>query len=98
MSPDRDAAIAADFNERCALARKHLRRQMDALGMRVEDGWHIAELVRLKADGGYELHMCPQHPRFRAPPGVECVVSIDLVEEKVEAECAPSPLAAPAGG
>jgi hypothetical protein len=97
MIPDRDAALAADFTERCTLARAHLRRQMEALGLRQQDGWRIAEVVRQNAQGGYELHMCPIHMRLKAPSDVECVVSIDLVHETVESECAPAPLAISAG-
>ena len=70
---------------------------MEALGLHERDGWKIAEIVRQRPDGGSELHMCPLHMRLKSPPGVECVVSIDPVEESVETDCAPSPFAISAG-
>ena len=92
MKTDPDYTLAATFTSRCAAARAHLRKEMEALGLHERDGWKIAEIVRRSADGGLELHMCPLHMRLKAPPGIECVVSIDPNEERVESECSPSPL------
>lgn len=77
--------LAQTFAERCAEARAYLWREMNALGLREEDGWRIAETVR--ANGlRTELVMRPLHLHLAAPDGLECVVEIDE-NEVIDSHC-----------
>jgi hypothetical protein len=89
MNSERDVALALDFHARAAEARLHLRAQMESHGLHEADGWKISETVRQRPDGVCELHMCPLHLHLKAPPGIECVVSLDPEEKAVESDCTP---------
>jgi hypothetical protein len=77
--------LAQTFAERCAQARAYLRREMDARGLREEDGWRIAETLR--GDGARtEVVMRPIHLQLDAPDGLECVVEMHE-DESIDSHC-----------
>lgn len=87
MSTPNENALASTFAERCAQARSHLRREMEACGLHERDGWGIVE--RIRAIGGRTaLVMRPLHLYLDAPDGLECVVEIDE-DEKIDMHCEP---------
>jgi hypothetical protein len=81
-----DSNIAARFTKRLAKARRHLRREMAALGLHARDGWRIAETVRM-VEGGSEIVMWPIHRTLPSPEGVECVVSIESDGATIDSNC-----------
>jgi hypothetical protein len=87
MNSTHDRAIAARFSEACENSRRHLRNEMERLGLLAQDGWRISETVRA-VQGGSELVMRPAHLYQPSPAGVECVVSIDMAAE-VDSSCTP---------
>jgi hypothetical protein len=79
--------LAQTFAERCAQARAYLRREMEARGLREEDGWKIVETLR--GDGSRtEVHMRPIHLRLLAPDGLECIVEMHE-DEFIDSHCEP---------
>jgi hypothetical protein len=70
------STLAHAFSARCAVARAHLRSEMDARSLHQRDGWEIMETVR-DCPGGSELVMRPMHLHLEAPDDLECVVRIE---------------------
>lgn len=79
------SSLATAFSSRCAVARLHLRREMEARGLHRADGWEIAETVR-DCEGGSEIVMRPLHLRLEPPPGLECVVRIES-DSSIDSTC-----------
>ena len=82
--PD-EIGLAQSFAERCAETRAYLRREMNARGLREEDGWRIVEAVRA-VGSRTELVMRPMHLHLPPPDGLECVVEIDE-DEAIDSHC-----------
>lgn len=87
MSTPLESALASTFAERCAQARAHLRREMEACGLHARDGWGIAERIR-GTGGRTELVMRPLHLYLEPPEGLECVVEIDE-DATIDVNCEP---------
>jgi len=81
------SSLAQAFSNRCAAARAHLRREMEARGLHKADGWEITETTREHA-GGSEIVMRPLHLRLEAPTDLECVVSIEA-DSSMDSNCDP---------
>src|SRR6185369_1035860 len=79
------SSLAKAFSAKCAVARAHLRREMEARGLHQSDGWKIMETVRDCA-GGSEIVMRPLHMRLPAPDDLECVVRIEE-DTSIESNC-----------
>lgn len=87
MNSPKEVVLASTFAERCAQARIHLRREMEACGLHHRDGWEIAE--RMRAIGGRtELVMRPLHLFLEPPKEMECVVEIDE-DASIDVHCEP---------
>ena len=86
MSRENDTYVAARFAKACADAREYLLREMEQAGLHVSEGWKIVETVRQVA-GGSELVMRPLHLHKPSPPGLECVVKIDLDTASIDSTC-----------
>lgn len=86
MSRDNDTYLAARFAKACADARAYLLREMEAAGLHASEGWKIVETMRQVA-GGSELIMRPLHLHRPSPPGLECVVKIDLDTTAIDSTC-----------
>jgi hypothetical protein len=81
----RSSSLAQAFSAKCAVARAHLRREMEARGLRQSDGWKIMETVR-DCVGGSELVMRPLHMHLQAPDDLECVVRIEE-DSSIDSNC-----------
>lgn len=79
------ASLANVFSSRCATARAHLRREMEARGLHQSDGWEITETTRDRG-GGSEIVMRPLHLRLEAPDDLECVVRIET-DSSIDSNC-----------
>ena len=88
MSREHDTYVAARFAKACADARAYLLQQMEEAGLHASDGWKIVETMRQVA-GGSELVMRPLHMHEPSPPGLECVVKIDLDTASIDSTCGP---------
>jgi hypothetical protein len=85
MAPE--DVIARTFAKRCEEARAYLRREMNARGLRVEDGWQIVETLR--GDGRCtELVMRPIHLHLPWPEDLECVVEMHE-DQFIDSHCEP---------
>jgi len=81
------SSLAEVFSSRCAAARAHLRREMEARGLHQSDGWEITETTRDHA-GGSEIVMRPLHLRHESPHDLECVVRIEA-DSSMDSNCDP---------
>jgi len=81
----RSSSLAQAFSERCAVARAHLRREMEARGLHQSDGWDIMETTRDRADGS-EIVLRPLHLHLAAPDELECVVRIEA-DSAMDSNC-----------
>lgn len=79
------SSLAHLFSARCAVARAHLRREMEARGLRQCDGWEINETTR-DCPGGSEIVMRPLHLHLVAPDDMECVVRIEE-DSSIDSNC-----------
>ena len=85
-STDRDESVAARFSERRAAAEAYLWREMNARGLRAQDGWKIMELTRDTIDGS-ELVLRPLHLWQAAPPELVCVISLMEDDASIHSNC-----------
>jgi hypothetical protein len=79
------SSLAQAFSAKCAVARAHLRREMEARGLHQSDGWKIMETVR-DCVGGSEIVMRPLHLHLQAPDDLECVVRIEE-DSSIDSNC-----------
>lgn len=82
----RDESLAARFSERRADAESWLWREMNARGLRAQDGWKIMELTRDTIDGS-EMVLRPLHLWQPAPDDLVCVVRLDADHAEVHSTC-----------
>ncbi len=88
MSKAHETALASTFAERCAEARAHLQREMEACGLHARDGWRIVERIRGMGGGRTALVLRPLHLYLESPDGLECVVEIDA-DASIDVHCEP---------
>jgi hypothetical protein len=81
-----DETLAREFGAKVAAAREQLLAHMQEQGLRLEDGWRIAEELR-QLDGRTELVLWPVHRVHIAPKDLRCVVVIDEPAEQIEVDC-----------
>jgi hypothetical protein len=83
-----DGQLSDEVIARIREAEAFLRAEMTKLGLLEADGWRIAQSTR-DVMGATEIVLRPMHLRKSAPEGLECVVRVHEVQQKVETECAP---------
>lgn len=88
MHIDRHHLLVADFEMRRSDAEEHLLREMTVRGLSPADGWWIAEFIRETPDG-MEWVMRPMHASRDAPPDLECIVKLLLIDASVASSCSP---------
>lgn len=81
-----DELLVREFSAKVAAAREQLLAHMRAAGLRLEDGWRIAEELR-QLDGRTELTLWPVHRLHVAPEELRCVVMIDEPAEAIDMDC-----------
>jgi hypothetical protein len=82
----RDELLATRFSERRAAAEAFLWREMNARGLRAQDGWKIMELTRDTIDGS-EMVLRPLHLWQPAPADVVCVIRLDADHAEIHSTC-----------
>jgi len=82
----KDPVLFPEFAARCEEPRLALWGHMDERGLYESDGWSIYEFTR-EVDGRTELVMRPIHPHLSAPPGLECICTIEEPGSKVSSDC-----------
>lgn len=81
-----DEQLVLQFSAKVNAAREQLLAHMKEAGLRLEDGWRIAEELR-QYDGKTELVLWPVHRLHEAPEELRCVVMIDEPAELIEMDC-----------